>query len=344
MTAEFLTRQPAADPTEIYRYRDGLHAVDLLAAALVEFDLFSRLAKRAADLPTICRELGLQERALDVALTLFVADGFLRREGEVIHVTELAREFLVRGSPWFVGPYYAALKDRPVAQDYVKVLRTGKPANWGSLRNEKEWVSAMEEESFARNFTAAMDCRGVYLGRVLAEKLDCRGCTHLLDVAGGSGIYACCLVARHSHLRATVLEKPPVDKVAARAIAERGCADRVSVVAGDMFTDAWPTTADAHLLSNVLHDWDVPVVKQLLRSSFAALPPGGLLVIHDAFLNADKSGPVAVARYSALLMHATEGRCYSVAEMEAWLREAGFGEVNYFPTAVDRGAMTARKP
>ena len=36
-------------------------------------------------------------------------------------------------------------------------------------------------------------------------------------------------------MRATVFEKPPVDQVAAKLIAERGYADRVSVLAGDMF-------------------------------------------------------------------------------------------------------------
>src|SRR6185503_11272366 len=127
------------------------------------------------------------------------------------------------------------------------------------------------------------------------------------DVAGGSGIYACALVARHPHLRATVLEKPPVDQVARRAIAARGFQERVAVEARDMFTHEFPPGHDAHLISNVLHDWDEPVVRELLEKSYRALTPGGLLIIHDAHINGTKSGPLAVAKYSALLMHCTEG-------------------------------------
>jgi len=141
-----------------------------------------------------------------------------------------------------------------------------------------------------------------------------------------------------------VLEKPPVDEVARRAIAKRGFAQRVGVLAGDMFADPLPDGCDVHLISNVLHDWDVPVVKKLLAKSFEALPPGGLLVIHDAYINADKSGPLHVAEYSVLLMQATEGKCYSVAEMESFLSEAGFGEFNFAPTAVHRSIVTARRP
>ena len=339
-----LTSPPATDPTSIYRYRDGLFAADLLAAALVWLDFFTWLNDHPSDKAGICRALEIKDRPTDVMLTLFAAMGFLQPENGIFKLTDLAREHLVKDSPWFIGPYYASLKERPVCKDFLSVLRTGKPANWGSLKNEKEWARAMEDETFASQFTAAMDCRGVYLGQAVANALDLRNHQRLLDIAGGSGIYACCLVARHPHLKATVFEKPPVDQVARNAIAKRGFADRVSVVAGDMFAEPLPAGFDAHLISNVLHDWDVPVVGQLLASSFKALSPGGLLVIHDAHLNANKTGPLHVAEYSALLMHSTEGRCYSVAEMEGNLAGIGFVDVDLRPTAASRSVISARKP
>jgi len=344
MKSNHSTRTPGTDPTSIYRYRDGLYAADLLTVALAELDFFTRLDRSPGDLTAICRSLEIKERPADVMLTLFVAMGFLENGGGVFGLTRTAREHLVRTSPWFIGPYYASLKDRPVVKDLLDVLRTDKPANWGSLKKEKEWAKAMEGEAFASQFTAAMDCRGVYLGQAVAKSLELRGHKNLLDVAGGSGIYACSIVAQHAHLKAAVLEKPPVDRVARDAIAKRGYADRVSVTRGDMFAEPLPSGFDAHLISNVLHDWDVPVVKRLLAKSFAALDPGGLLVVHDAHLNADKSGPLHVAEYSVLLMHSTEGRCYSVAEMESYLSEAGFRDFHFVPTAAARSIVTARKP
>ena len=122
-------------------------------------------------------------------LTLFTAMGHLRNDGGVFSLTELAREHLVKSSPWFIGPYFASVKERPVCQDILAVLRSGKPANWASLKNEKGWAKAMEGEAFASKFTAAMDCRGSVLGPAMAEKLDCAGHRRFLDIAGGSGIY-----------------------------------------------------------------------------------------------------------------------------------------------------------
>jgi acetylserotonin N-methyltransferase len=110
-----------------------------------------------------------------------------------------------------------------------------------------------------------------------------------------------------------------------------------------MFADDWPRDFDIHLISNVLHDWDEPIVRDLLAKSQAALPADGLLIIHDAHINADKTGPLHVAEYSALLMNITEGKCYSIGEMRAYLRDAGFEWLDYQPTAVSRSYILARK-
>lgn len=339
-----LTASPSTDPIELYRLRDGFYATDLLGAALVYLDLFSWLEQHPSDLAGICREHQLAARPTDVMMTLFTALGLVENREGTFHVTPLAREHLVATSPWFLGPYYAALKDRPVCKDYVSVLRTGRPANWGSFQNNKDWAKAMEDDAFATQFTAAMDCRGAYLSPVAARALDLRTYGQLLDIAGGSGVYACAMVARHPHLRATVLEKPPVDQVAQRAIAKRGYADRVSVQAGDMFTQPFPTGFDLHLFSNVLHDWDEPVVLQLLHNSFRTMKPGGLLIIHDAHIDEQKSGPLPVAKYSALLMHSCEGKCYSLGEIRRYLGTVGFQQMEYRPTAADRSIVTAKKP
>jgi 3-hydroxy-5-methyl-1-naphthoate 3-O-methyltransferase len=340
-----LTQLPQTDPTRAYHYRDSLYAADLIAAALVQFDFFTSLAGQPGTAEQIRSRFGFAERPNDVLLTLCAANGFVVRDADgVFRISDSGREFLTGESPWNLSPYYASLKDRPVTLDYGKVLLTGKPANWGAAKESFDWHKAMEQEPFARMFTATMDCRGRLLGPALARQLDLTGRHSVLDIAGGSGIYACALVARHPALRATVLEQAPVDRIASARISELGFADRVSVAAGNMFDDPMPTDCDVHLFSNVLHDWEVPEVVKLLARSFGALPSGGLLVIHDAFINAEKTGPLAVAEYSALLMHSTQGKCYSTGEYADLLGAAGFIPGPYADTVANRGFMTAVRP
>ena len=337
-----LISAPRTDPTLLYRYRDALYAPDLLIVG-VHLDFFSWLGANPSTLGAVCAAHGFAERPADVMLTLFSAMGLVHRREGVFTLTDTGRDHLVKGSPWYLGPYFPTLDDRPIARDLLEVLRTGKPANWATHDAGKDWHRAMESEEFAASFTAAMDCRGLYLAQSIAASVDLRQHHHLLDIGGGSGVYACVLAAHNPHLRATVLDKPPVDRIASAAIAKRGLADRVSVVGRDMLVDPLPSGADVHLFSNVLHDWDTPVVDELLRKSFEALPAGGMVIVHEAFLNAGKTGPLHVAEYSVLLMHASEGRCYSVAEMEGYLSAAGFSGCAYVSGAAARGVMTARK-
>ncbi len=344
MKPSSLTLVPATNPQEIYRYRDGIYAVDLLTAAIVYLDFFTWLADHPTKATAICAHFGTAERPTDVMLTLFTANGFIASQGGIFHITNLGKEHLTGDSPWNLSPYYASLKDRPVTKDFLTVLKTDKPANWGSARDALDWHKAMETEVFANAFTSAMDCRGLYLGQALATRLDLRQSSRLLDIGGGSGIYACSLVAHNPNLHATVFEQRPVDQIATRLINQRGFSERVNVVAGDMFDANLPGECDVHLYSNVLHDWGVAKVRRLLQASFDALVPGGMIILHDAFINADKTGPLPVAAYSALLMHSTQGKCYSIAEYKLFLEEAGYCEIHFFTTVADRGAMTARKP
>jgi acetylserotonin N-methyltransferase len=332
-----------ADPSSLYRIRDELYAPDMLIAALRGLDFFTWLDTHPGTIEQIAAHFGFHHRPVDVMTTLFVAMGLIERDGQVLRLSDLAREHLVSSSPSFMGPYYPRVTDRPVAGDLLQVLATDRPARFASRPDEADWHKAMESEAFAEEFIAAMDCRGRLTAEALAVNLGPMRHRRLLDVAGGSGIFACTLVRHFPELRASVLEKPPVDRVAATAIRNRGCDDRVEVIAGDILSDAFPGGHDLHLFSNVLHDWGVDVVRHLLGASARALPAGGEIVIHETFLNRDKTGPLDVAGYSVLLMHVSQGRCYGTEEMAGWLREAGFSPPRTVPGALGRSALVASK-
>jgi hypothetical protein len=117
-----------------------------------------------------------------------------------------------------------------------------------------------------------------------------------------------------------------------------------------MFADTLPThddlpgeSPDVILLSNVLHDWDVPECRALMRRCANALAPRGRLLIHDVFLNDALDGPLPVALYSAALFTLTEGRAYSASEYRNWMGEAGLTPGELIPTLVHCGVLIGRK-
>lgn len=341
-----LTLLPQSDPAAVLRYRDRQYAADLIGAALLHFDFFTWLLRNGpASDEKILAHFGMQARPLDVLLTLCRANGFLETLDSGLHtLSDVGREYLVSDSPWFMGPYYQPIKDSPILLGFVKVLTTGKPANWQAKDDAHDWHASMRDPVFAKSFTDLMNCRGKIFGQYLAKALAPHWGSrqHLLDVAGGSGIYAAAMVATHPTLTATVFEQAPVDALCRAEIEAQGLSDRISVQSGDMFQQAWPA-ADVILLSNVLHDWDWPEMQELVHKAVASLPTNGLLIIHDAFINEAKTGPLAVVEYSSLLMNITQGKCYSTAEYTTVLQNAGCTVGCYEDTIGDRGFLTATK-
>ena len=335
---------PASSADFIYRTRDAIMAADALAAAIVHLDLFTVVDRSPADVAGLCDRFGLHRRPADVLCTLLIAEGLLTRDvAGLLHPTATAREFLVAGSPFDARPYYAAMADRPGVADFLKVLRTGRPAHWPGDDTAGDWHAAMHDPTFAEAFTAAMDCRGRVLAPALAAAVGPVAPRRVLDVGGGSAVYARGLAERFPELTATVLEAAPVDALARRAITAAGLDARIEVVTADMFGDAWPRDHDYHLFSNVFHDWDEAECRRLVAKSVAALPGGGRILIHDMLLDDDKSGPPWAAEYSVLLATITQGRLYSAAEIGGWLADHGFAIVARAPTALGRSVLTAAR-
>ena len=297
--------------------------------------------------------LGLAERPTDVLLTYCAALGLVDRDveaGDRITLTELGRRHLVAGSPFDLRPVLRVVGRTPGGRRAGGGAADGSAGGVGERAARRGRprtglvVQRLGDVTFAERITAAMDARGAFLAPALAAVLADVPVTALLDVGGSSGVYAAAVLAARPGARGAVFERPPVDTAARSLLAARGLADRIDVVSGDMFVDPLPPGFDVHLYSQVLHDWDAARVRHLLASSFAALPPGGLLVDHDTHVDADKRGPLPVAEYWVLLVHSTPGKCWSVGELGAMARDAGFVDVQHRAAAGDRGVVMARKP
>jgi SAM-dependent methyltransferase len=341
---------PRLDPTPIFEAFRGNHATELLTAAVSHFRVFERLSAGPRSSAELRQELGLAERPAIVLLTALRALGLLVAEGGRIGLSELAREHLVPGQPHDVSSYVGLAADSPGVLALVERLRSNRPAgaeadpsSEGTAFIYREGVeSAMEKEAAARRLTLALGGRARNVAPLLAARVPLEDARVLLDVGGGTGLYAIACLLRNPRLHAIIWDRPEVLKVAGELAAEHGVAERVECRPGDMFKDPVPS-ADVVMLSNVLHDWDVPECRALIRRCADVLPAGGRLLIHDVFLDDDLGGPLPIALYSAALFSLTEGRAYSAAEYRNWLTEAGLVPGEVVPTLIHCGVLPASR-
>lgn len=350
MPLSALTR-PATDPTKIFEHFRNGYATDLLTVAAADFDVFGRLARGPKAIDELRAEIGLAERPANVLFTALRAMDLLVRTADGrLDLTPAAREHLVPGAYFEVGGYIGLVAEAPNVRALAERLRTNRPAG---NREEDEGAafifrqgmeSAMDRESSARRLTLSLAGRAKNVAPHLAANVLLDEARLLLDVGGGTGIYAIACVQQNPGLRAIIWDRPEVLKVAREMVEAYGVADRVELVPGDMFDDPVPVGADVILLSNILHDWDVPECRTLLKRCADALASGGRVLIHDVFLDDDLGGPLPVALYSTALFTLTEGRAYSAGEYRGWLRGAGLTPAEaVVPTLVHCGVLEGRK-
>ncbi len=349
--SDSLLTPPQTDPTPIFEHFRGALGTELLTAAIAHFNVFGRLAESPRTAEELQNDLELRDRPAVVLFTALKAMGLLRQnDNGLLELTELAAEHLVPGGTFDVGHYVGLSASSPGVLNIVELLRSNRPL--GSGQDDEQGVafiyrdglkSAMDSSDSARHLTLSLAGRARNVAPHLAEQLPLDDVQLLLDVGGGTGIYSFALLQKHPHLRAIVLDRPEVLRIAEEIAAEHEVADRVELRPADMFTDELPSDVDAVLLSNILHDWDVPECRQLVQRCSDALRPGGRLLIHDVFLNDDLDGPLPIALYSASLFSLTEGRAYSAAEYREWMSQAGLEPGDIIPTFIHCGVLEGTK-
>ena len=114
-------------------------------------------------------------------------------------------------------------------------------------------------------------------------------------------------------------------------IADAEPAPRLSLQAGDFFTDALPA-ADAYLLMDLLHDWDdADAVRILAAVRRAAHATSRVLIVET--LVPDTPGPHLGKSLDITMLAVTGGRERTEAQHAALLAAAGFELTRVLPTA-----------
>jgi acetylserotonin N-methyltransferase len=226
----------------------------------------------------------------------------------------------------------------------LQTLRTGDRAeSYGSVA--AEWERGEMPPDLAKMITAFMNAHSRASSLAVAQQPVFAGLRSVLDVGGGSGIFAIEMARAHAGLKATVLEIGTICTEAEGYIKARGISDRVDTHPLNMFTQQWPKGYDAHFFSNIFHDWSDETCRLLARKSFESLSSGGRILLHEILLDDDGCGPLAATAFSLLMLMGTKGRQYSLPELRQFLESAGFTDIEAARTGGGYYSLvSARKP
>ncbi len=335
-----------------------VHSQVLLAC--VRLNLFEMLRDAPASMATLAQRSGVPAPELQRLLLSAVSLGLLEhRSGDRLGLGPL-------GVPLTTHPGIAQMVEHNQLlyqdlSDPLAFLRQGHQAAtarhaqpgdmaryWPYAHGGLAAVQAPGMDEQVARYSALMaDSQGFVVHEILSSYFfDEHRC--VLDVGAGQGRFASALARHAPHLQLQMFDLPPVLAQARERLAHAGLSERVRLHPGSFIDDPLPTGADLITLVRVAHDHPDAVVRLILQKAFAALPPGGVLLIAEPMAQA-ADAPTdhqADAYYHFYLMAMGAGRLRSVHEFGALLREAGFVAIEQVPNAmpIHGQLVIGRKP
>ena len=299
-------------------------AKTLLSA--IEMGLFTELARGPEPFDNIVGRLGLHQRSARDFLDTLVALGFLQRTGDRYANTPETDLFLDRSKPSYVGGILEMANHRlyPFWGHLTEALRTGRPQNEVKGGGPGVFETIYAEPARLQQFLAAMTGISHGANVAIGRAGFWQNYKTFVDVGTAQGDLAAQIALANPHLRGQGFDLPQVGPIFEAYVTAVGASDRVSFAPGSFFTDDLPK-ADVVLMGHILHDWDLPTKRMLIKKAFDAVPAGGALVVYEALIDDDRSKNAFGLMMSLNMLIETEGGFdYTGADCAGWMRDAGF--------------------
>ena len=274
-----------------------------------ELDLFTLTAASPLTAEQIAERIGADRRALAIVLDALAAMGLLIKRDGSYQTEPSAARLLSADSPDSI---------LTIIQHNIDLWE-----RWGRLTAT---VAAQEKPDWSMTaFIGAMHAIARPLAARIVQLVNPAGARRLIDVGGGSGSYTLAFLEAASEMRATIFDRPEVIEMARERVGAAGMLERVQLVAGDFENDPLPAGHDLAFVSAIIHQNSPAENAALFRKIFAALDPGGRVVVRDHVLSPDRTHPRSGALFAVNMLVGTEGgNSYTEAEIRDALTEAGF--------------------
>jgi SAM-dependent methyltransferase len=307
----------------LLNHLDGYRNVGLLYVA-AELGLADLLADGPRSSAELAQTLGAHAPSLHRVLRGLVLAGVCSEERD-------GRFGLTPLGKWLQADRSGSLRG--------SVLLTGKEyvGAWGGLLHSamtgeaafdhvfgmSVWEHRRQHPELNEYFNAGMNRGADGAADLILAAYDFSSFRTIADVGGGQGALLAAILKAHPSATGILFDLPHVVAGASSCLQTAGVAERCRIAGGSFF-DHIPDGADAHLLKNVVHDWDDERAIALFRNCHRALEPGGVLLLVERVMPARVKRNSDVILTDIHMLALGGGRERSVEEYRALFAAAGF--------------------
>ncbi|PWU80097.1 MAG: hypothetical protein DLM72_13860 [Candidatus Nitrosopolaris wilkensis] len=177
--------------------------------------------------------------------------------------SEVSSTFLDKSNSTYIGDVISMFDERLYKRwdKLSEALKTNKPIGddprGGDIESIFDKAKSNQEVEQIQKFTHAMDGISIGPAMALAKIVDFSNHKKMMDIGGGSGVYAIQVVSNSpNNMSAVVLDSTPVCQVADGYIKQYNLQDKVQTMTFDFFKDKLPNDCDVAFLSHIIHIFD----------------------------------------------------------------------------------------
>lgn len=306
-------------PTPVPEVMFGMAGSRVLTVA-ARVGLFSALVQPGGSLEHLAQRCQISPEGLTHVLACLQALGYVQQRGSTFTLSARARKWLDPASSTYVGTFLDFNEDQwQWWSQLEQVLRSGRPFAIHQL--------APDDPGWTRYITAMFELARLSADEVAGLLPVPRRAQRLLDVAGGHGLFAARVCARHAGLQATVLDLPGSVRVGRTLMQQQGFAQRVLHVEGDIFSTPLEGPYDVILYFQTLRHFSPEQNLGLFRRLKQALAPDGVLAVMD-YLAPEVGLAGGLGAFVGLNYYLTTGGAlYSLRMLKSALADAGFSRL-----------------
>ena len=326
-----------AGPETINRLRAAADSAFAMLAGM-QLDVFTPLKNGPMTAEQIAAAIGVAPTRLRLLLYCLVAAELLTEDNGKFSNTAEANQFLVKGSPVYLGNKHGSIAHR-----WGTCLKTAESIRSGAPQAKLDFSNSLPQE--LETFLRTINVNTVPAARTLLEKYDFSSVKTLADVGSGGAGLAITISKAHPHIRATAIDLPQVVPIARKIIKEERMDDRIDVIAANVVTDSLPGGYDVAVLRGFLQVLSPEDARLAVKNIGAAVNQGGKIFIIGQILDDSRMSPAEAVGFNLAFINSYDaGESYTESEHRGWLTEAGFVEIDRADFLLDgSGLMTARK-
>jgi hypothetical protein len=304
----------------------------------MQLDVFTPLTNGPMTAEQIAAAIGVAPTRLRLLLYCLVATELLTEDNGKFSNTAEANQFLVKGSPVYLGNKHGSIAHR-----WGTCLKTAESIRSGAPQAKLDFSNSPPQE--LETFLRTINVNTVPAARTLLEKYDFSSVRTLADVGSGGAGLAITISKAHPHIRATAIDLPQVVPIARKIIKEERMDDRIDVIAANVVTDSLPGGYDVAVLRGFLQVLSPEDARLAVKNIGAAVNQGGKIFIIGQILDDSRMSPAEAVRFNLAFINSYDaGESYTESEHRGWLTEAGFVEIDRADFLLDgSGLITARK-